>query len=347
MKITFNSANGQHEVNADGNNSLLVAGLAAGYSLPYACASGTCGTCRARLVTGTVEDLWPAAPGKKCGVGKTDEILLCQCRPQSDCAIEVRESIHRIPPNTFTPFEVEATVVKWQLLTHDVASWEIELNKPMNYEAGQFVLVGIPGIQGYRAYSIVNFERDSRRLELLIKRRSGGEFSDTLFTSRPIGYPLRVIGPFGRAVFKPAERKHLLCIAGGSGIAGMMSIISHAESLDYFSDRTGSIFFGVRSMRGAFFLNRLAELRNLSSGSLEVIVCFSDEAVPPEAEDQYPELSFAHGFVHEIALTQMMGRLSDVHAFLAGPPPSVDAAMRGLIIQAKLSPKSISYDKFN
>jgi toluene monooxygenase electron transfer component len=43
----------------------------------------------------------------------------------------------------------------------------------------------------------------------------------------------------------------------------------------------------------------------------------------------------------------MAGRLQGVHAFLAGPPPAVDAAMRGLILQGKLSPKSISFDKFN
>ena len=39
------------------------AGLKAGFPLPYECASGTCGACRASLVSGEVRELWARAPG--------------------------------------------------------------------------------------------------------------------------------------------------------------------------------------------------------------------------------------------------------------------------------------------
>lgn len=346
MKITIHSRNERHEFEGDEDQSLLMAGLSRGYALPYACASGTCGSCSARLTAGKVEDLWSAAPGKK-STAKADEVLLCQCAPRGDCEIELKQSVAQVAPDEVLPFTVEGTVTRWELLTHDVASWEIELQEPMNYQAGQFVLLGTPGISGYRAYSIVNYERDSCRLELLIKRKPGGGLSEAYFGASQVGTAVRVMGPLGQAVFKPSQQKNLLCIAGGSGVAGMMSILSHAQELDYFWERRGAVYFGVRSMRDTFFLERLAGFSRAARGGLEITICISDEPVSPDAAQQYPGLAFAQGFVHEVALRQMAGRLSEVHAFLAGPPPAVDAAMRGLVLQGKLSPTNISYDKFN
>ncbi|NDZ12735.1 methanesulfonate monooxygenase [Variovorax sp. WS11] len=346
MKITVHSRDARHEFSAEANKSLLVAGLGGGVSLPYACASGTCGTCKARVRSGSVEDLWPTAPGKK-GFRDQDQILLCQCAPRSDCVLEVAETVHNAVPESVQPFVARGIIARWELLTHDVASWDILLDSPMNYEAGQFVLVSIPGLDGYRAYSIVNFERDSRRIELLIKKKPDGALSAALFGNDPVGTSVSVVGPLGQAVFAPAEQKNLLCISGGSGVAGMMSMLSRASSLSYFLGRSGHFFFGVRSTRDAFFLERLAELGRASGTALEIVICLSDEAVPGELVEHHPELSFEQGCVHEVALKRMAGRLSEVHAFLAGPPPAVDAAMRGLILQGKLSPKSISFDKFN
>lgn len=346
MNVTIHSKNDRHEFVADGSKPLLFAGLGDGIALPYACASGTCGSCKASVKSGAVMDLWPAAPGKK-GFKGDNQILLCQCVAHGDCEVEVTESVHRTAPESTLPFAVNARVARWDLLTHDVASWELELEEPMTYEAGQFVLVRFPGVEGQRAYSMVNFEPGSRRLELLIKKKPGGGLSEALFAANPKGSQVSVTGPLGAAVFKPEAAKAVLCIAGGSGVAGMVSILQQAESTDYFSQNNGYLFFGVRSMQDAFFLDRFASLARHALDSLEITVCLSDAPVPDGVRDQYPALSFAHGLVHEVALKQMTGRLANVHAFLAGPPPAVDAAMRGLILQGKLSPRSISFDKFS
>ena len=60
------------------------------------------------------------------------------------------------------------------------------------------------------------------------------------------GQKIKLFGPLGDAVFLPEENKNLLCIAGGSGVAGMMSIIDRGFQEAYFTDRTCSLFFGVR-----------------------------------------------------------------------------------------------------
>ena len=80
---------------------------------------------------------------------------------------------------------------------------------------------------------------------------------------------------------------------------------------------------------------------------LHATVALSDEPVPAEARGAYPALAFEHGFVHEIAGKAMQGKYQNVRAYLAGPPPAVDASIRMLLLQAKLPTDHIRYDKFS
>jgi toluene monooxygenase electron transfer component len=53
------------------------------------------------------------------------------------------------------------------------------------------------------------------------------------------------------------------------------------------------------------------------------------------------------GLVHEVAGQALDGKLDGATAYLAGPPPMVDGAMRMLVTQAKMPPNRIRYDKFS
>ena len=50
---------------------------------------------------------------------------------------------------------------------------------------------------------------------------------------------------------------------------------------------------------------------------------------------------------HEVAGKAMQGKYQNVRAYLAGPPPAVDASIRMLLLQAKLPADHIRYDKFS
>src|SRR6266566_836703 len=79
--------------------TLLRAALKAGYAVPYECASGTCGSCKARLIEGTVDTRWRGATGlSDRDRKKGDRILCCQSIPTKDCVIQLRaESDNREP----------------------------------------------------------------------------------------------------------------------------------------------------------------------------------------------------------------------------------------------------------
>ena len=43
----------------------------------------------------------------------------------------------------------------------------------------------------------------------------------------------------------------------------------------------------------------------------------------------------------------MAGNYGNIRAYLAGPPPAVDASIRFLLLEAKLAAENIRYDKFS
>jgi toluene monooxygenase electron transfer component len=194
---------------------------------------------------------------------------------------------------------------------------------------------------------MVNFDRGAGRLSFVVKKKPGGAVSEWLFGEGVEGARVGLFAPLGHATFRPDVPKHVLCIAGGSGIAGMMSILSLACQGGHFAAWDGHVYFGVRTARDGFFLDELEAFRARYPARLSVTVALSDEDVPASLAAAYPGFGFARGFVHAVAGESMKGRFGDVRAYVAGPPPMVDASLRLLLREARLAPADIRYDKFS
>ena len=346
MRVQINARNRAYEFDAEPGEKILFAGLRARIDLPYECGTGTCGTCKARLVDGRVDDAWPEAPGRKYLKGP-GEFLMCQCAAAGTVTSEVASFVYATDPGSCPSAAVGGAVAAARALTHDVMAVEVALDHPIEFDAGQFMAVAVPDVPGYRGYSMVNFERRTRRLDFVIKKKPGGGVSEWLFGRAPSDARLLLFGPLGKATFHPSLAKNILCIAGGSGIAGMMSILARACQERYFAQFRGDVFFGVRTMADAFYLDELAALRRECPDGLRITVALSDEDAPAAAAAKHPDLRFARGLVHEVAKQAMQGRYQNVRAYLAGPPPAVDAAIRFLLLEAKLTADNIRYDKFS
>jgi toluene monooxygenase electron transfer component len=346
MRVQVNARNRAYEFEVAPGEKVLFAGLRANIDLPYECATGTCGTCKARLVEGRIEDAWPEAGGKKY-LKAAGEFLMCQCAAASDVVAEVASFVYATDPGAPTAHHVEGAIGATRRLTADVVAFDVALDQPIDFDAGQFMAVAAPGVAGFRGYSMVNFARQTRRLEFVVKKKPGGGVSEWLFGPGAAGARLKLFGPLGKATFHPSLAKNVLCIAGGSGIAGMMSILSRACQEGYFSQHRGHVFFGVRTYADAFYLDELAALRAGCPDGLRITVALSDEDVPAAAAGRHPQLAFARGLVHEVAKQAMQGQYQNVRAYLAGPPPAVDASIRFLLLEARLTADNIRYDKFS
>jgi len=344
MKITVQNKNGELAFDCGNRESILYAGLRQGINLPFECATGTCGTCRARVVSGDIDVRWKEAPGGARLKPEKGDILMCQTRARSECVLRV--------PSELVVFGKSAPAIRrgvvrgLRRLTKDVMHFDLHLATPMSFAAGQFVVLEVAGIAGGRAYSMVNFDSEVSRLVMVVKRKPGGRFGDWLFDASADEAEVELFGPLGRATFRPDDDRNFVCIAGGSGIAGMMSILECASRADYFRNHRGSVFFGVRTLADAFYLESLSRYAASSHGNLDVTVALSDEAVTAPLHAQYPVLKLAQGMVHEIAAKGMAERDRNVIAYVSGPPIMVDSTLRSLITGG-VPIKDIRYDKFS
>ena len=345
MKVSVNARNRAYRFDASADEKVLYAGLRSGVDLPYECGSGTCGTCRARLVAGEVHDAWPEAPGRKF-LKAADEVLLCQCEARSDLMLEVASFVRGMDSRAFMPGSFRGRIERMRPLTQDVVHLVVGLDRPIDFDAGQFVMARASGVPGYRGWSMVNYARQCGQVEFVVKKKPGGGISEWLFGAAAEGDTLDLFGPLGRATFHPGLAKDILCIAGGSGIAGMMSIVAHAAQEGYFAQHRGDLFFGVRTMKDAFFLEELADLAERCGPGFSVTLALSDEAPPDSPAPANARIAFDQGLVHEVAQRRMEGRYQNVRAYVAGPPPAVDASIR-MLLKARLSTENIRYDKFS
>lgn len=345
VKVTIQTPEAIFEFPCGNGETLLHAGLRSGITLPYECATGTCGTCRARLLTGKISMAWEQAPALAKLKREKGDILLCQARSQSDCVVRVPAKIARTNVGG-RPSPLRGTLKSSRLLTRDVIEVTVALSRPMNFAAGQFVLVTVGSVSGARAYSMVNYAPDADHVTLVVKRKPGGAFCNWLFSDSVDGTNVDLFGPLGHATFDPSENNDILIVAGGSGIAGMMAILERAMRANYFANHRGYVFFGVPTLTDGFYLDDLADYVARAAGHLEVTLALSNEEPQTFWHPSFEGIRLAGGFVHAAMSESMAERFHGVLAYAAGPPPMVDAALRVLIREGQLTPQSIRYDKF-
>jgi toluene monooxygenase electron transfer component len=326
--------------------TILVSGLAAGHELPYECATGTCGSCHARVMRGAVDPGWLEAPAYAKLHPEKGDVLMCQARAAGDCMLRVRTSA-RQPEAAIARSMIRTAVIGGvRRLTHDVLHFEASLSQPMDFEAGQFVTIRSPSVVGRRAYSMANFGHGVDALQFVVKRKPGGGFSDWLFDGAIEGANVEIAGPLGRATFRPETDRNIVCVAGGSGVAGMMAILRRGLEIGHFERRRASLFFGVRTLADGFYLNELAEIVAATRGRIDVTLALSHEQPAGRHHPQFPEIALATGMAHEATAVGMAGRWDETTGFIAGPQPMVDATLRVFITEGGLRTDQIRFDKF-
>ncbi len=194
---------------------------------------------------------------------------------------------------------------------------------------------------------MVNHAGRGEAVELVIKKKPGGAFTEWLFSRAAPGDRLEWFGPLGKAVFEPREQRTILCIAGGSGIASIMSILDVGCASGHFSHFEGAVYFGVRTRADVFYLDKLSAFAAAHPDNLKITIVLSHDTPTDALRQAYPAIAFASGFPHEIAGRELAGRFAGRVAYLAGPPILVDVSIRMLITQARLPARDIRYDKFS
>ncbi len=332
---------------AEPREPLLYAALRAGVAVPYECATGTCGTCKARRIAGVIVGDWAQAPGNAYLRADRDEVLLCQTRALGNCTFEIPGSVNLASTARVRPSFGQGVLTHIDRLTSDTVELLLDVDPQLDFDAGQFAVLRAPHIPGYRSYSMVNHPGSSPQAKFIVKQKAGGAFTQWLSSDAKSGDPVEWFGPLGKAIFVPQEQRTILCIGGGSGIASIISILEIGCSSRHLDHFEADVFFGVRTNADLFYLDRLSAFAESFRNTLRVTVATSHEAPSAEMRERHPCLTFVSGFPHEIAARELAGRFAGRVAYVAGPPILVDVSIRMLITQGKLPVRDIRYDKFS
>ena len=309
--------------------TILRAGLAAGFAMPYECASGSCSSCKGRLIEGAVEYLWPEATGlSERDRRKGDRILCCQALPQGDCTVQVRlgqvEGAREEPrPAAFT-----AMVETLERLVPGVITFSCRPEQPVPFLPGQYVLLQVPGGER-RAFSMANTEAET--LAFIVKEKPDGHASRYLFDELAQGNTVSLEGPYGRAYLRTPPEREIVCVAGGSGLAPMLSV---AKAAIADPDTPGiRLFFGANRAEELFMVD---EMRALAAAHDRFSLTLAVRDGAPGA---------ATGLVGDVALAAM-DDLDDCDFYIAGPPGLIDALLRPVMRCGKVRPERIFFDRF-
>ncbi|MCR9186295.1 MAG: 2Fe-2S iron-sulfur cluster-binding protein [Halieaceae bacterium] len=321
-------------VDVEEGQTILDASLRQGVWLPFACGHGTCGTCKVQVLEGDV-DIGDASPFALMDMERDEgKVLACCAIPESDMVIEADIDVD--PDFLGYPVEdFEGTVVAIDDLSPTIKGVKFELSRPIQFQAGQYINLHMPGVEGARAFSIANKPSENTVLELHVRRVPGGAGTGYIHDQLQIGDTLSVSGPYGQFFTRKSAPEDLIFIAGGSGLSSPQSMV--LDLLEHGDTRQITLLQGARNL-SELYNKELFERLAQQHGNFTYVPAL-DNPVPEDGWEGF------RGYVHEAAIAHFEGQFSGHKAYLCGPPPMIDAAITALM-QGRLFERDIYMERF-
>jgi ring-1,2-phenylacetyl-CoA epoxidase subunit PaaE len=230
------------------------------------------------------------------------------------------EHFHALRVAEVVPETSEANSVRFEIPP--------ELRDRFAFKAGQHLTLRatIAGEEVRRNYSLCTAP-DEQDWMVTVKRIAGGVFSNWVAENLKAGDVIDVMPPHGSftTAFDEANQRHLVGIAGGSGITPVMSLIR--TTLREEPDSRFTLLYGNRDSNSVIFLDALASLKDQHLARLE-LYHFLDQ------EEQ--DIELFNGMLDRARCEEAIAHLvPDAAAvddwFICGPGPMMDAAEGALL----------------
>ncbi len=322
--------NGEKSISVLGGDNLLTHLNTNKLFIPSACGGkATCGFCKVKVLSGAG------------GILPTEEVYITRDEREEGmrlaCQVKVKQDVEiYIPEYLLSAEEFELQVLDMKTLTHDIKSVELKIlnGKKINFKPGQYIQFKIPGTDEYRAYSIASPTYINDRINLIIRLVPGGLCST--YVHRALEKNDRVVftGPFGDFYLREDTGRDIIAIGGGCGMAPICSIVY--SLVEKGMPRRFYYFFGARTRNDLFYTEELKSIERRFP-NFKYIPALSE----PTRRDRWEG---------EVGLiTQAAEKYVDENrqneAYLCGPPPMIDAAIK--VLTKKGVPQDhLYYDKF-
>ena len=333
MTHQINIRNTGHQFAANPDETILQAALREGLILLYGCRDGACGSCKGKLIEGSIDY------GKYSDKALTEKerqagmALFCQALALSDVIIEAREvrkagdiQIRTLP----------CRVQRIERPTDDVVILYLKLptNERLQFLAGQYLDILLKdGTR--RSFSMANAPYDDELLQLHVRHVAGGAFTDHVFGKMKERDILRFEAPLGTFYLREDSDKPIVFVASGTGFAPIKSIIESALAKGIARPMT--LYWGGRRPGDLYQLD-LAQKWAAEHAGFRFIAVISDAL----AEDDWTGRS---GFVHR-AVMEDFPDLSGYQVYACGVPVMIDAARRDFTTLCRLPENEFFADSF-
>lgn len=251
------------------------------------------------------------------------KVLLCSTVPTSDLVVEARTP--EVGGRRLYPVRDH---IGWVTSIEDCAREtrriHLELDQPLDFVAGQYVTLRIPHRSVRRSYSLANPPTDRRRIELHVRREVGGEATDHwLFRNVALGQEVDVTGPYGGFLLRTDRTEPAIMIAGGTGLAPIKSMIRHV--LERGHPQELRLYQGADTAADLYDLEFFEQLAHEFPAQFSYVPCLAGDS----GDSGEPWVG-ARGRVADV-LAADFGRARGHVAYVCGPRPMVEAAVRALI----------------
>lgn len=243
------------------------------------------------------------------------------------CTIEIPEPDEIV---VHTARIVKATVVALEDMTHDIKRLVLKPAKPIEFSPGQYAQLQFTP-EHVRPYSMAGLSDDGT-FEFHVRLVPDGRVTGYIASQLKVGDAVKVSGPLGSAYLRRKHEAPMLCVAGGTGLAPILSILRGA--LEGGMSNPIHLYFGVRSPKDVYGVEWLTKLQRVHP-QLKVHVVVSSGGDPATQRC---------GLVTH-AIEQDLGNLDGWRAYLCGSPPMVEAA--SLVAKTKgVAPEHVYADAF-
>jgi CDP-4-dehydro-6-deoxyglucose reductase len=315
------------------DETILAAGIRQGVGLPYGCKDGACGSCKCKMLSGSVVHANFQRKALSAEEEAADFVLTCCAKATSDIVLESRQ----VTPAGALPIKKMPTRVSSLVKKSDdvvVMHLQLPANDTFAFRAGQYVeFILRDGAR--RSYSMANAPHLGPGLELHIRHMPGGRFTDLVFGSMKEKDILRIEGPFGSFYLREDSDKPMVLLASGTGFAPLKALIEHMQHCGI--TRPTTLYWGGRRP-GDLYMDGWVREQLARMPHLRYVPVVS-EALP---EDQWTGRT---GFVH-LAVLQDFADLEGHQVYACGAPIVVESARAEFSTRAGLPSDEFFADSF-
>jgi propane monooxygenase reductase component len=325
------------EIEVDEEETVLDAAFRQGVSFFHGCREGQCSACKQFLLEGDLEMDRYSTFALNEYEAEEGYVLLCRAHAYSDLHIELIYYDEDMMRMGIPIQEVQAEVEEIESLTPEIKRLVLKLVDPpeMAFRAGQYAELYVPGSDEHRAYSMANTPHSDKRAEFIIRVFPDGAFSGLLKGGLKAGDGLKMEVPYGVFMLREDSESDVIFIGGGTGMAPLLSILRYMAQKG--TERNATFYFGARTRKDLFYLDKIRELGERLPRKFRFVPALSE----PGPDDEWDGET---GLITDV-VARLEEDLTGTEAYLAGPPPMIDAALP--VLEGKgVEKDKIHYDKF-